>query len=133
MGTRSLTIIQEDGDDYVVMYRQMDGYPEGHGLELAHFLEGFNLVNGIGANTDKKIANGLGCLAAQVVAHFKEGVGGIYLYPSDTRDCGQDYNYIVSGVDGEISISIYETPYKGEPDCIFSGSPTLLINKYDKK
>ena len=39
MGTRSLTIFSEDGGFEIgVLYRQMDGYPEGHGMELAKLL-----------------------------------------------------------------------------------------------
>ena len=52
MGTRSLTRIipRQDGLSfneghkeiemaYVNMYRHLDGYPEGHGLDLAEFLK----------------------------------------------------------------------------------------------
>ena len=42
MGTRSLTFVKEQNgrkvSTYVCMYRQYDGYPSGHGLELAEFL-----------------------------------------------------------------------------------------------
>ena len=52
----------------------MDGYPDGHGQELADFLTGFQVVNGIGGDDEinyPKLANGLGCLAAQTIAHLK--------------------------------------------------------------
>ena len=98
MGTRSLTFIH-DGDNakpFVCMYRQMDGYPSGHGLELQEFLKPIRMVNGIGLKDDGLvIANGAGCLAAQMVAHFKDGPGGIYLYASTSKDCWQDYEYHV--------------------------------------
>jgi hypothetical protein len=56
MGTRSLTIFQEnDNKEICVMYRQFDGYPDGHGEELARFLSGFTMVNGFN-NTTSKIA-----------------------------------------------------------------------------
>ena len=35
----------------------------------------------------------MGCLAAQVVAHFKEEPGRFYLYPAGTRNCGEEYIY----------------------------------------
>ena len=87
MGTRSLTRViprQEglsfsEGHDHadkavVNIYRQYDGYPEGMGLDLANFLSEFTVVNGLGADSYKsKIANGAGCLAAQLVAHLKNG------------------------------------------------------------
>ena len=96
MGTRSLTFVyDEDGKILVSMYRQMDGYPSGHGKDLAEFLEPITMVNGIGM-TKAVIANGPGCLAAQLVAHFKDGPGGIYLEPTTAVDCGQDYEYHIA-------------------------------------
>lgn len=96
MGTRSLTFIyDEDGKKIISMYRQYDGYPSGHGKELAEFLEPITMVNGIGL-TEAAIANGPGCLAAQLVAHFKDGPGGIYLTPTTEVDCGQDYEYHIA-------------------------------------
>ncbi len=97
MGTRSLTFVY-DGDKPVInMYRQFDGYPSGHGSELAEFLKPIEVINGIGSNqsTMGKFANGMGCLAAQMIAHFKNSVGGFYIYPVDSTDCWQDYEYHV--------------------------------------
>ena len=96
MGTRSLTFVyDEDGRKIINMYRQMDGYPSGHGKDLAEFLEPITMVNGI-SMTEAVIANGPGCLAAQLVAHFKDGPGGIYLEPTTAVDCGQDYEYHIA-------------------------------------
>jgi len=94
MGTRSLTFVY-DGDVPVInIYRQYDGYPSGHGHELAQFLDSKTLVNGF---TDKNSAqaNGMGCLAAQLIVQLKHGVGGIYIYPVNSTDCFQDYEYHV--------------------------------------
>ncbi len=38
MGTRSLTILCGRDAEIAVLYRQYDGYPEGHGRELAEIL-----------------------------------------------------------------------------------------------
>lgn len=99
MGTRCLTIVHDDDEKQtpiVCMYRQFDGYPDGHGKELTEFLKDMVIVNGIGRDSaGKKAANGMGCLAAQLVAHFKEGIGGFYLYPPDTRDVDEEYIYHV--------------------------------------
>ena len=47
MGTRSLTtFLEEDGTEIAVLYRQMDGYPTGHGQDLKDFLLPFTVVNG---------------------------------------------------------------------------------------
>ena len=94
MGTRCLTFVY-DGDVPVInIYRQYDGYPSGHGHELAQFLDSKNLVNGFGEQNSFE-ANGMGCLAAQLIVQLKHGVGGIYIYPVSSTDCFQDYEYHV--------------------------------------
>ena len=94
MGTRSLTFVY-DGDVPVInIYRQFDGYPSGHGHELAQFLDSKTLVNGYGEQNSFE-ANGMGCLAAQLIVQLKHGVGGIYIYPVSSTDCFQDYEYHV--------------------------------------
>ena len=142
MGTRSLTrvIKRQSGLDFaeghkhpekacVNMYRHYDGYPKGHGIELAEFLRDFRVVNGLGSKGEGKIANGYGCLAAQIVAHFKTIPGNIYLYEcNDDQDSWQDYTYTVYPKDGEQNwISIYSNLIK---ECIFVGTPEDLIEKY---
>ena len=94
MGTRSLTFVYDGNNAIINMYRQFDGYPTGHGQELADFLDGFEIVNGYG-KVKPKIANGMGCLAAQMIAHFKQSVGGFYIHPVTDTDCWQDYEYHV--------------------------------------
>lgn len=87
MGTRSLTFVYDTDAILMNMYRQFDGYPSGHGLELAEFLNSFEaIVNGIPVGDKRKMANGMGCLTAQLVANFKDGAGGFYLYPADATD-----------------------------------------------
>ena len=71
MGTRSLTVFQEYDAEIVVMYRQFDGYPSGHGIDLSEFLAGGKMVNGLSLNENERVFNGMSCLAAQVIAHFK--------------------------------------------------------------
>ena len=106
MGTRSLTHVIETWKDHktnkkkkqtlLTMYRQYDGYPSGHGAELVEFLEGSEVVNGFGVNDEgksKRIFNGSGCLAAQLVANFKKGVGGFYIQKPNAKDCGEEYTY----------------------------------------
>lgn len=121
MGTRSLTRINEGNRQYINMYRQFDGYPSGHGAELFALLDGMVIVNGIGQDCPKKAANGAGCLAAQLVDHFKQEIGGIYVYPVAATDCGQDYEYIVN-VNDESSIDITVLGYNGGEK--FKGSVT---------
>lgn len=105
MGTRALTFVYDGDKPIVNLYRQYDGYPTGHGAELAQFLDGFKVVNGIGAEKTR-IANGMGCLAAQVVAHFKDSVGGFYIHSVDSTECGQDYEYHVYQKDKELRVRV---------------------------
>jgi L-2-hydroxyglutarate oxidase LhgO len=103
MSTRSTTVFisrfRDNGTNVVKdtkvckIYRQMDGYPEGHGMDMAGFLNTGELVNGIGLGADKRQFNGMGCLAASVIAHLKKGSGGIYMIP--VSQGGQEYNYKV--------------------------------------
>ena len=107
MGTRSLTFVyDESGDKIINLYRQYDGYPEGHGQELAEFLNNGTLVNGLRLVDEGKFYNGMGCLAAQLVGHFKQSAGGFYLYPVTTDDCGQDYEYHIYYDDGTLKIKV---------------------------
>jgi hypothetical protein len=116
MGTRSLTFVYSSYKDeagfqqhspIINLYRQYDGYPEGHGAEIYEFLAPFTLVNGLGAEDDRKVANGMSCLAAQLVAHFKDGAGQFYLEPVTAKECGQDYEYhIFMTEDRQFRISV---------------------------
>jgi hypothetical protein len=94
MGTRSLTVLKdEENKEIAVLYRQYDGYPTGHGKELAEFCANREITNGICSG---RTANGMGCLAAQIIAIFKTEVGGFYLYSARTRNCSEEYIYYVT-------------------------------------
>ena len=106
MGTRSLTKVIETYKDkdnkskkqnIVCMYRQMDGYPSGHGQELSDFLIGMHITNGIRSMENRKTANGMGCLSAQMISHFKTDVGQIYMLNGESRRDWEDYEYIIEG------------------------------------
>jgi len=79
MGTRSLTIFTEDINDekaeICVLYRQMDGYPSGHGKDLKKCLEKGKIGNGIpgGLNLEdgSKFFNGMGDLVVQTITRLK--------------------------------------------------------------
>lgn len=107
MGTRSLTIVKNDENkDICVMYRQFDGYPCVHGQELVDWLKGSVVVNGLMTDGVKKKHNGMGCLAASLVAAFKDGPGGIYLEPSGTRDVGEEFVYTIYKRDGRLRLHV---------------------------
>ena len=141
MGTRSLTYIEESYETAIAdeennnevhetkqnilcMYRQYDGYLSGHGAELAEFLQGFNIVNGIRLGTPKRTANGMGCLAAQLISHFKDGIGNIYIHHSDDEDCGEEFTYTIYEEDGEVRVRAYDVWAK---KIIFDGTPKQML------
>lgn len=135
MGTRSLTKFIETHKDtkgkvikttLAVMYRQMDGYPSGMGTDLADFLKGGVLVNGISMSDKRFVFNGMGCLSAQVIAHFKDGPGSIYLYNPKTKDAGQEFEYEIEGDfdDKQIIFRCFKIGWREKKrTLLFEGSP----------
>tara|TARA_B100000963_G_scaffold360444_1_gene391344 strand:- start:4812 stop:5270 length:459 start_codon:yes stop_codon:yes gene_type:complete len=149
MGTRSLTTFIETykndsgkkkKNEIVTMYRQYDGYPTGHGLDLAEFLSQGKLVNGIGFLDDTIVFNGMGCLSAQVIAEFKNGAGGIYLQRNN-KNSGEEYRYEVIGDfdTKELTIKILEVGYmKGDryinrTRTLFEGTPQKMLEFCSEK
>lgn len=109
MGTRSLTHIKDDTGrkTLVSLYRQYDGYPTGMGQDLKDILAPLQLVNGYSG--DRPQANGMGCAAAQIVAALKGGVGNVYIYPANSKDCGEEYVYTVRPADGTFRLTVAYT------------------------
>ena len=148
MGTRSLTRIipRQEGLSYkdghkrgelglVNIYQQYDGYPEYMAVEYAKWLKDIRIGNGISASVElNKYANGVGCFAAQFIKHFKDRIGGLYLYPIGNRygeDNFVDYIYTLFPKDGhETYMSIYNN-YTEE--VIFVGKPDAALKKYNKE
>jgi hypothetical protein len=117
VGTRSLTIFRDAGQEehdgeIAVLYRQFDGYPDGHGAQIRECLGDKTVVNGYNANDQ---INGAGCMAIQLIAwlrlensqqfnvHTKEYVAQplnapsqFDLMPPGTRNCGEDYTYTLT-------------------------------------
>ena len=141
MGTRSLTYIEESYETAIAdeennnevhetkqnilcMYRQYDGYLSGHGAELAEFLQDFNVVNGYNSGTPERSANGMGCLAAQLIAHFKDGIGNIYIHEPNDSDCGEEYTYTIYEEDGKVRVRAYDVWAK---KIIFDGTPKQML------
>jgi hypothetical protein len=101
------------------MYRHSDGYPAGMGQDLHSFLAPFHIVSGLRLTENKSAANGAGCLAAQLVCHFKDGPGEIYLCPPTLgHDMGQEYEYHIHIEGKEIALIRVLKPHME----IFSGS-----------
>ena len=149
MGTRSLTFVYDSHKDkagkitytpIINLYRQYDGYPSGHGAELAEFLAPFNMVNGMSLDEKRKVANGMGCLAAQLIAHFKESAGGFYIHPVTDTECGQDYEYhVYQDEDNELCVRItdrgcnmFGLTMDDKNESVFDG-PILRLEEFCKE
>ena len=112
------------------MYHHYDGYPEYLGVKLAKFVKDIKISNGLSTQADNiKIANGAGCLAGSMIAHFKTEAGNVYLHACEQEEGGwEEYIYTLYPKEGEPTwISIYKT-YGDE--VIFVGKADKLIKKY---
>jgi len=109
MGTRSLVRVYDEEDrEIFCLYRQFDGYPSGMGKDLAEACK-VRLVNGM-TDHEPDQANGMGCLAARIVAMLKVQwedksyvkakapciqPGNVYLHAPGLEDCGEEFEYHV--------------------------------------
>jgi hypothetical protein len=141
MGTRSTYRVIEqykneagsiEDNNLVLVYRQYDGYPTGHPLETAGWLATGTVVNGLGMTEERLVFNGAGCLAAQLIARFKDGPGGTYIHSLDSRgQSWEDYLYdIIVKEDRTIEFVCYENDET--PNEIFRGTPAEFVAKYEK-
>ena len=116
---------EEPNKTIVDIYHHWDGYPEGLGVTLADYLNGKKVTNGLGRDNDN-LFNGMGCLAASLVAELKDGPGDVYIEPRESHGW-IDYQYYIWGdTYKDIWISIFD----GD-ECIFVGKPQALLDKYD--
>lgn len=131
MGTRGLVIVEDNGAkgkgvEIAVLYRQFDCYPSGLGEELAKFLKPMTVINGFN-NTHKAgtHANGMSCLFAQLIAHLKDGLGSVYLYPAGTRGAGEEYIYTIY-LDDTLKMRVLDVY---ENNVIFDGTPEEFLTE----
>lgn len=118
MGTRAVTkVLNEDGDVILSMYSQFDGYPDGLGRSLVEFLKKIKMVNGIRFDEERKVANGMGCLAAQLVVELKKEAGGYYL---TTPDDEESYNYTIYS-EGDYDDQILKIKVESYSEVLFDG------------
>jgi len=139
MGTRATISIakREEGVSFsekpdkvlVSIYHHYDGYPEGLGVTLANYLEDKKIVNGLGNKKDP-VFNGLGCLAASLIAELKDEPGLVYIDDLNSPHGWLDYEYVIWGDRyKDIWISIFDKSLV-DNTCIFVGKPRALLSKY---
>lgn len=116
MGTRSITHIHEMRDDQWIgneekivcsFFRHWDGYPSGHGQDLADWLKDKGLKNGIGSDFVKgKHFNRSGSMAIHLCAQIDE-ISGCEIIPTgSTTGDYIDYTYHIYFRDDEFYIGI---------------------------
>jgi hypothetical protein len=113
MGTRALTYIQHadfEEDPFCAIYRQMDGYPDCHGVKIHEALGSKKLVNGMSGDRDT-VVNGMGCAAAVLIRELKDKAGSIYIENPSIDDSGVSYVYRLGcvgepGSGGEIHLRV---------------------------
>ena len=112
------------------VYNHYDGHPERLGVTLASYLKSYDIRNGIPndyTGLQSPMANGIGCLAAQLVSYLKEEPGNVYLQPAVNPNW-EDYVYYVWVKEGSrIMISIFDS----NNECIYVGDCESLIEKYE--
>ena len=109
----------------VSIYHHWDGYPEYLGVTLASYLEDKKITNGL-SRGDSYYFNGLGCMAASIIAELKDEPGNVYIEDPNRPHAWIDYEYYIWGdYHKDIWISIFD----GD-ECIFVGKPKQLQNKY---
>jgi len=88
-------------------YRHHNGYPEGHGADLAKWLDGKKLVNGITLDQDRSITfNRAGTMAVQLMAYIQK-ISGCEVLPTGSKDCGEEYIYDIYFRDNEFWVLAY--------------------------
>lgn len=92
MGTPAIVTIRDEEDDVICcLYTTYDGNLLAG--RLRDYLSNKKIVNGIGPNeTWDDSFNGMGCLAASVVAYFKDDIGIFYLVSPNSDP---EANYII--------------------------------------
>ena len=94
-------------------------------MTLANYLLGTKIVNGLGGDRDTDF-NGLGCMAASIIAELKEEAGNVYIDNPNSPHGWLDYEYVIWGSDHkDIWISVFNCG-----DCIFVGKPYKLLREY---
>ena len=77
------------------------------------------IVNGYGLGENKNQNNGMGCLSAELLSEFKNGIGNIYCYPPDSQMNWEEFEYIIEGNEqDQLKVKVYNWENKE----IFNGN-----------
>ena len=116
MSTRAIVNLKSGGvssPTLVTVYNHSDGYPSGLGRDLKTIAARYEIVNGISFNKSGLLqANGIECFAAALIKDLKQGAGGIYIYPLDSKPSDVEYFYTIYQKNNKIVVE--GTDYKGK-------------------
>ncbi len=126
MATRALININQGQTTLCTIYKHYDGYPDSLGSALADFLRPIAIVNGLGGDY-QRTANGMPCLAAQVVAHLKDGAGDVYLYPPGEFGMCEEYVYDIYPHAKGLRLAVHAVDFDDNKTLIFDGLPNEWV------
>lgn len=125
MGTRTLVHVKDGRKTIATIYRQYDGYPTGMGEDIKEILNNgkVEILNGYsGSSRIPEQFNGMCCLAAYLVGELKQKkIGNVYLYPANSKDCGEDFVYTISESKGKLNLKVFDVY---ENKTLYNGSLT---------
>ena len=108
MGTRARVNVIDGNNVLLSIYRQYDGYPSGLGADILNQFKDCQITNGISGPRDAlgKSANGMGCLAAQLVKSLKNEIGNVYIRDTSDDSHGEEFSYSLSERNGKLHLSV---------------------------
>lgn len=113
MGTRALIHVKDGRKTIATIYRQYDGYPTGLGEDIKRMLNNGNveILNGYnGLPYGPSQFNGMGCLGAYLIGELKQKkIGNVYLMAPNTKDVGEDFNYILSREKNNVKLKVIDS------------------------
>jgi len=110
MGTRcTVDVLNRDKEKILRLYGMYDGGYEGVGKDLCEFVDSIKIAP-LTIGDNEGIANGIECLALQLVCHLKTRPGGWY-----AEHCKpESYHYIVTVEDSDKTKAVVYVLVDGE-------------------
>lgn len=96
MSIKSLTIVLDDeGREICVLFRNLDGDLDGHGEYLRRVLRGHVVTRESCLKKHRKASMNMGQLAVLLIKEFRYGIGFFELKPCGTREVGEEFIYVI--------------------------------------
>ena len=100
MSTRAIIHIYEEHEDetpLISIYKHYDGYPTKHGVgeTLKEYAMDAAIMSGLPLRPTRDMHNGMGCFAAGLIKHLKNGPGDVYIIKPGTDHQHESYVYTV--------------------------------------